>query len=225
RNVFDIAGSALEADFVPKLYEAFAFGADIIHVTVSSPTKDNLPLMAFEAWMEDLRQYKGLVCLVPAGNNESSLPHWPAAFPGLIAVGALGPDWRRRAYFSNYGGWVDVYAPGQNLVNAFATGSFTCRVVPFTGETRTVSGLGEWSGTSCSTPVVTGLIAARMTRCDESAREAAEALLAEARAEAVPGVGPVLLPGCEDDRPCRGCGGEGGHHGWRGNCGCGHRGG
>ncbi len=29
RSVFDIAGSALESDFVPKLYEGFAYGAEI----------------------------------------------------------------------------------------------------------------------------------------------------------------------------------------------------
>jgi subtilisin family serine protease len=223
RNVFDTAGSALEADFVPKLYEGFAFGADIFHVTVASLTKDKLPLMAFEAWMADLHQHKGVVCLVPAGNSESRLPHWPAAFPGLISVGALGPDWHSRAYFSNYGGWVDVYAPGQNLVNAFATGTFTCQIPPFDGETRKFSGLAQWSGTSFSTPIVTGLIAARMTRCGESAQEAAAALLAEARAQAIPAVGPVLLPACDDDEPCHHCGGESGHS-WHCGCSCGHGG-
>ena len=218
RSVFDTAGSALESDFVPKLYDGFAYGADIFHVTVSSQTRNNAPLMAFETWMEDLRRYKGVACVVPAGNSDSPVPHWPAAFPGLISVGALGSDWRSRAYFSNYGGWVDVYAPGQNLVNAFATGTFTCQVAPFAGETRTFAGMAQWSGTSFSTPIVTGLIAARMTRRGENAADAAAALLAQARAEAIPGVGPVLLPGCDDDEP-RGCccGGEHRHHGCAGD--------
>jgi subtilisin family serine protease len=244
--VFDIAGSALESDFVPKLYGGFGFGADIIHITVVSQTRHNLPLIAFEAWLQDMHSHKGVVCIVPAGNNSSRHPCWPAAFPGLISVGALATDWCHRAYFSNYGGWVDVYAPGESLVNAFATGTFTCKVAPFAGQVRTFSGMAQWSGTSFSTPIVTGLIAARMTRCGESAQEAAEALLARARAQAIPGVGPALFPGCDGDEErggrcdggcgcgCHcgcgggsGCGGRcgGGGCGCRGGCGCGGGGG
>ena len=234
RNVFNIAGSQLESVFVPDLYAGFGYGADIFHLTVAAPTRCNFPLLAFEAWLEDLRQHKGVVCVVAAGNNGDKVPPcWPAAFPEVISVGALGTDWRSRAYFSNFGGWVDVYAPGQNLVNAFATGPYICQVAPFAGEVRHFSGMAQWSGTSFSSPIVTGLIAARMARCGESAQEAAAALLAKARAQAIPGLGPVLLPCCDDDdhqrhggRCDHGC--RGGDHGCGdhdchgGGHGCGH---
>jgi len=240
RNVFNIAGSQLESVFVPDLYAGFGYGADIFHLTVAAPTRCNFPLLAFEAWLADLRQHKGVVCVVAAGNNGDKVPPcWPAAFPEVISVGALGTDWRSRAYFSNFGGWVDVYAPGQNLVNAFATGPYKCQVAPFTDEVRHFSGMAQWSGTYFSSPIVTGLIAARMARCGESGQEAAAALLAKARAQAIPGLGPVLLPCCDDDdqrhggrcdHGCHGgdhgCHGEGhGGHGGGPGCGCGGHGG
>jgi subtilisin family serine protease len=193
-NAFSVAGSALESDFVARLESAFRLGVDIFHLNVAGASRNDIPLLALGEWLKRLSNCKSAVCLAPAGNSARRRPVWPAAFGEVISVGALGGDWRGRASFSNYGPWVAVYAPGRDLVNAYATGTYTCHVYPYTGQVRNFYGMAKWSGTSFSTPIVTGLIAARMSRTGESARYAAEALLAEARADAIPGVGPVLLP-------------------------------
>jgi len=193
-NAFAVAGSTYESDLVQRLNAALALPVDIFHLSITCTTRYNQTLIGIEAWLGLLRQYKGTVCVVAAGNDGSRWRHWPGASEGTVCVGALAADWRSRARFSDYGGWVDVYAPGRDLVNAFATGTYTCYVPPYTGQVRQFYGMATWSGTSFSTPVVTGLIAARMTRTGENAREAADALLAEARRQAIPGVGPVLLP-------------------------------
>jgi len=193
-NAFSIAGSQLESDLVTRLEDELRRGADIFHLSIAARSRHDLPLLAFGEWLNRLHQTKGGICVAPAGNDGHRRPNWPAAFPGVIAVGALGSDWRGRASFTNYGGWVDVYAPGRDLVNAYATGTYTCHVTPYTGQTREFYGMAKWSGTSFSTPIVTGLIAARMSRTGESAAQAGEVLLAQAREQAVPGVGPVLLP-------------------------------
>ncbi len=193
-NAFKVAGSTLEADFVQDLEAALGQGVDIFHLAVTAPTRTDLPLLAFQKWLKLLRQYKGVVCVAAAGNNGSQLPCWPAGFPEIISVGALAGDWHSRADFSNYGGWVDVYAPGRNLINAYATGTYTCTEDPYKGQKRKFYGMARWSGTSFSTPIVTGLIAARMSRTGENGQQAAAALLAEAQSQAVPGVGAILLP-------------------------------
>jgi subtilisin family serine protease len=193
-NIFQVAGSVLESDLVAELDRALAWGADVFNLSITGPTRLNLSMLSFDNFRRRLQQYKGAVCVVAAGNDGSPVPSYPAAYPEMISVGALGADWHGRARFSNYGGWVDVYAPGRDLVNAYATGPYECHEDPYKGQIRNFYGMARWSGTSFSTPVVTGLVAARMSRTGETGQEAAAALLAEARANAVPGVGAILLP-------------------------------
>jgi hypothetical protein len=203
-NVFDIAGSARESDVAMRLKAAFGFGFEILHITASGHTRKNIPPWALEAFLKLLRPYKGVLCVAEAGNNYSRRPAWPGAFPEVLSVGALATDWRHRADFSNYGNWVDVYAPGEKLINVIGSGTYTYQIPPNAGQ-ATFSGLAEWSGTSFSAPIVTGLIAARMARRGESAQDAAAALLAQARAQTIPGVGPALFPACGGDQDGR-CG-------------------
>ncbi|MBQ9462754.1 MAG: S8 family serine peptidase [Bacteroidales bacterium] len=53
---------------------------------------------------------KGGVVIFAAGNSGWSIG-WPAAYAPVIAVGSVAPDFTR-AYYSNYGDWVDIAAPG-----------------------------------------------------------------------------------------------------------------
>lgn len=196
------AGSTVESRLVQDLTAAFGFGPDIFHVTLACPSRLDLPLIGFREWLRKLADFGGSICIAPAGNSDSRRPSWPAAFADVVSVGALGSDWRGRASFSNYGSWVDVYAPGRDLVNAYTTGTYQCQVWPYASTPdRTFYGMAKWSGTSFSTPIVSGLIASRMSTAGENARTATAALLAQARAEALPGIGPVLLPRCRHTRP------------------------
>ncbi len=82
----------------------------------------------------------GAVVVAAAGNGGSSMPEYPAGetVPGLLAVGASTAT-DTLAVFSNYGSWVHVIAPGENIFSSVPGGEYAF-----------------WSGTSMSTPLVAG---------------------------------------------------------------------
>ncbi|AFR97590.1 cerevisin [Cryptococcus neoformans C23] len=86
----------------------------------------------------------GLHFAVAAGNdNKDACNYSPAASKFAVTVGAstLGDE---RAYFSNYGKCVDVFAPGLNILSTWIGGNSTTNTI---------------SGTSMASPHVCGLLA------------------------------------------------------------------
>ena len=62
----------------------------------------------------DRAEAAGVVVVAAAGNDGEGRIDYPAAFPSVIAVGALD-ERKQRAEYSNFGPELDVMAPGGNL--------------------------------------------------------------------------------------------------------------
>ncbi|MDP8952874.1 MAG: S8 family serine peptidase, partial [Actinomycetota bacterium] len=90
---------------------------------------------------------KGVVVVAAAGNNGSSDKFYPAAYPNAIAVGATDSK-DQKASYSNYGSWVDVAAPGSNILST---------VIDNPSTTDVVEKYARWNGTSMATPHVAGV--------------------------------------------------------------------
>jgi Subtilase family len=196
RRGFDKAGAVFESTLVRTLDRVLDRDyPDVINLSAGTFTWDPTGLLSFGAFYRNrLRHHKGVVLVAAAGNQGDRKPFWPAAASWTVSVGALNRTWRTQADFTNYGGWVDAYAPGDDLVNAFPSGRYKYVEPPKVNQQADFVDVASWSGTSFSTPVVCGLIAARMSRTGENGRTAAAALLMQARTAHLPGVGAVLLP-------------------------------
>jgi hypothetical protein len=86
----------------------------------------------------------GKTIVAASGNDGSYLPSYPAAYPGVLAVGATNES-RGSASFTSYGK-VDVAAPGEQVPAINPDG-----------------GVEVVDGTSFASPIVAGLIALRPT--------------------------------------------------------------
>ncbi|MBN7798211.1 S8 family peptidase [Parahaliea mediterranea] len=104
---------------------------------------------------------RGVIVVAAAGNENSSQPSYPAAYPGVISVGAVGPDGVRAPY-SNFGATLDLVAPGGDMGVDLDGDGNTDGVISTVGS-DTGSGvsyeIGLQQGTSMASPHVAGVIA------------------------------------------------------------------
>ncbi|MCX7925686.1 MAG: S8 family serine peptidase [Fimbriimonadales bacterium] len=66
---------------------------------------------------------RGCLVVVAAGNNGSSSPQYPAYYTNSIAVAATDST-DTLASFSQYGSWVDIAAPGVNILSTYPSNRY-----------------------------------------------------------------------------------------------------
>lgn len=154
-NSYDMAGICWDVTVMPikaldpdtlgavsgiseAVYYAVANGADVI----SNSWGMNPPSQALRESFE-YAYSQGVICVAAAGNDNRTNPFYPAAYSQVISVGASNAN-DRRANFSNHGSWVDLFAPGQDILSLVYWGQ---------------RGVWPMSGTSMACPHVAGSVA------------------------------------------------------------------
>jgi len=100
----------------------------------------------------DYAYSQGVVIIAAAGNDNTDAHHYPACYDHVISVAATNSN-DGKAPFSNYGNWVDIAAPGVDILSLRATG--TSLGTTYDSYTTIASG----TSMACPTAVgVTGLI-------------------------------------------------------------------
>ena len=139
-------GTGSTANVAAGIIYAVNEGAQVISMSLGRPGSPDPVESLAVCYAESL----GVVVVVAMGNDNLGTPHYPAAYDSVIAVGATDPDDDRAAPFcfsptsgSNWGPWIDVCAPGDNVWSTYPTihGSYT-----------------NLCGTSMATPHVAGLV-------------------------------------------------------------------
>lgn len=105
-RMFDKNGNTSAFHIMESIDFALKSGARVFSLSWGSPSKSDFLENAFNA-----AQASGMIIVAAAGNEATGIPVYPAAYPSVIGIGALdhkGKRWEK----SNYGEFVNIYAPG-----------------------------------------------------------------------------------------------------------------
>ncbi len=140
------SGSGQVADAILAFYYAVENGADVI----SNSWGGGFYMQSMQDAI-DYAHSQGVIMVASAGNdNTNQYVSYPAYYEHVIAVAATNSN-DEKASFSNYGDWVDIAAPGVDVLSLRASGTSLGKV--YDAYTTILS------GTSMACPHISGACA------------------------------------------------------------------
>jgi thermitase len=169
-KVFDASGNGSNSDIADGIRYAADHGANVINMSFggsnySQPLKDAV----------DYAYASGCVLIAAAGNENTDVPRYPAAYNNVVAVAATDKD-DNKADYSNFGLWVDISAPGGLYwtYNRDGAGDWAGRILSCgMGQNDYVYKLG----TSMAAPFVSGAAALILSVTPEASPDEIENIL------------------------------------------------
>ncbi len=140
-------GLTLSDRMTKAILYAIKMKADVINLSLGWPKSLDAEYLR-QAFAE--AQKAGISIVAAAGNNNHTSPVFPCSYAGVICVGAVGID-GTIAPFSNYGGHIDLNAPGEEILSLYSRN--------LDSLSFSVKGFEILNGTSQAAPFVTGAVA------------------------------------------------------------------
>jgi subtilisin family serine protease len=147
-KVLNHEGKGDTGDIVAGLLWAVNNGAKVVNMSLGG-TGGSRALMDAVAYA----QSKDVLVVAAMGNDGANAQEYPAGYPGVVAVGASDST-DEIASFSNFGTWISVAAPGEDILSTLPTHS-----VYVTETEGKDTSYDSMDGTSMASPFVAGLAA------------------------------------------------------------------